>query len=224
MYVLSEFLKELYVALCGCENNLNSNIVRVHTRKLDTFGDLSFPQSPKNWIQYVDNNEYTNSASIFDCFCSKDLLMERSKNWPLTISNITFDSNDSNVILRLNRNKTFQVALNSALSLKSKYGAGCLPPNKNVHIAPIKSQIDFKKMSLSQLKLYFLQIVAERMLLFAKSDNTNTNISEIVANDNIVTVEILLSQDRNKNIVLCGPVLNEKGSKEISTTADKLFR
>lgn len=221
MYILFEFLKELYVALCGCENNLNSNIVRIHTRKLDTFGDLSFPQSVKNWIQYVDNEKYTNADSIFDCFCSKDSLIERSKTWSLIISSITFDSNDSNVILNLNRNKTFKVALNSTLSLKSKYGARCVWSNKNVHIAPFKGPTDFKEMSLSLLKLYFLQIVAERTLQFAKFDNASTNINKTVDN---VTVEISLNQDKNKNIVLCGPVLNEKGSKNISTTADKLFR
>lgn len=217
MCILNQLIEEVTAALTG-SRNADHNIVRVHTRKLQEFGDLSFPLDTKSWFKFLDKTHVENRRSIFECLLSKDEFQERSKEWVLSVENILV--NAENVVVRLDRQKTFTVVINAVLKDTVRYGAENVGLNKKVYIP--ENKVDFTKINLTDLKVYILQKIVINILQFA---NYNI-IKNCENNENVFTIKFSpnVAVQKNTCVITCGPILNEHGTKDVTTTAEQLYK
>jgi hypothetical protein len=214
------FIEDLHEYLTG-SRSVSGNIIRKHSKKLDQLGDISFPLNIKNWIQIVDKPKFNRDGehNIFDLLSpGKELnahlesLIEKSKSWCLTIKKCEVKNND--VHLYLNRPAVITLCITTVLQ-ESNYG---LPKYFQERIAITVDDslhCDSENMSLTQLRVHTIQSVASNII------NCLTD-SSLEANYNVKIK--LNSNEQEKNVLVCGSVLNEAGIKDAKTTAIELHK
>lgn len=212
--LLNELIENICESLTG-SRGAEHNIIRVHTRKLQELGDLSFPLDTKSWFKFVDKTHIENKNVIFDCKSTKDELVEGSKQWQLSIDNIVIK--EGNVVLYLNRNKAFKAVVNIAMEQSTNFGS--FGPELNKAVCIPQNPVDLSEIKLTELKMYLLQNVTNKILSF-----TGYNVSKNVLQHNNAALTLLFTTAGDKKAVTCGPVLNELGTKDTSTTAEQLYR
>lgn len=219
MYILNDLLENI-CELLTASRNTDHNIVRVHTRKLKVLGDLSFPADTKSWFKLLGKAHMENKNDIFDCVSSKDELQKASENWPLSIENVVLK--DGNVLLFLNKEKAFKAVINEALLKATDFGAENVGGGREVYIPQNTENIE--NISLTDLKVLLLQQIVGNILHFTKH-KVLKSASQV--NEKSLTLTFTSSNvasKQNEWVVMCGPVLNETGTKDLCTTAEKLYR
>lgn len=208
----------MFTALTGM-HSVDHNIIRVHTRKLQQLGDLSFPLSTKSWFRFIDKNCLENKSSIFSCHMCQNELQEKSKQWPLNIENIVIK--EGNAIIYLSRKNVFNVVIKTVMEQTNNFGSENVNSNKSVYIP--HSTIDFTKAHLTELKVHLLEQVTTNILLFTKHSICRNTVEN---NRNLLALSLASHEnsERNASHIKCGPVLNEHGSKDLSTTAEQLYK
>lgn len=207
--LVNDLIENICELLTGVRD-AEHNIVRVHTRKLQDLGDLSFPLDTKSWFKFVDKAHIENKNVIFDCKCTKNELVDASKHWDLSIDDVVIK--DANVVVYLNRKNTFKVVINNALDHATNFGLFAPQFNKEVCIP--QNSVDLTKINLTELKIHLLQNITSNILTFIGC-NVTKNFSQNA---------LLFTTSGCKNAVICGPVLNEFGTKDTNTTAEQLYR
>lgn len=221
MTMLEEFTNSLLQLLTNKTLLKNSNIVRIHTRKLEENGDLSFPISIKNWYKYLDTIEDFNEiATIFDYMHISDNnlnnqlkdIKEKTREWNINIEKIVVLNND--VHLFLNRPILLKFLSKEVLESKNKFGRNVLF-NDNINIQsskPLNLECD-----LTALRFNILSEVSQNLANFC----TYTPKSE----ENIVFhVGFSNNKENNHRNIICGPIINEDGVKDVKTTAIQLLK
>lgn len=213
MCVLNELIESICELLIGSRNT-DHNIIRVHTRKLQKFGDLSFPLSSKNWFKFVDKSHIKNSSNIFAYKVTKNELLEQSLDWTLSIESILI-KDDDNVVVYLNQKKAFKAGIKHALTQARNFGSNCVEMAKDVYVP--HNTVNLAKINLTELKLHILQSVTRNILAF-----NNYNVTESDSN-NVLKLSFT-STNGQKQAITCGSVLNELGTKDTTTTAEQFYR
>lgn len=193
MCILNDLIENICETLTGFRSSQH-NIIRIHTRKLQELGDLSFPLDTKSWFQFVDKRHIVNKNTIFECKSTKEELIAKSKDWSLSIDSVLI-KND-NVIVFLVRKQTFQNVINKVMIEQGSFGS----ENTNSVVCAPQNSVDFSKIHLTGLKIHLIQ-------------NFSINIINFL---NCKTEEVLCGN--------CGCVLNENGCKDLKTTAEELYR
>lgn len=187
------------------------NIIRVHTRKLEELGDLSFPLDTKNWYRFIDKGYTENKNTIFECLLCQEELQEKSRMWHLSIQSIAI--NNGNVAIYLNKEKAFRVVINSVMNQTTRYGSeNCL----NRYVSVRMAATDYALINLTSLKIHLLQIVVSKIAMFLNPG----------VRDEVLTLEFTSGRSSrigNHCCISCGPVLNERYSKDLCTTAQQLY-
>lgn len=219
MNKVESFVGELqyYLSQNQCET---CTIIRKHSKKLETLGDLSFPICISNWYIMLDTKNLENTGSTIFDYRNKDLSIEThcneiikaSLNWSLKIDRISVLSPNAHIFLEKST-FLFVEVLKEILDTTIEYGsAKCL--NKKYKILMF---FDEKVLNndLTYLRLTLLKSTASNLIQNCSSCNIEEPENEI---------NITLSNKCSSQInVLCGPVLNNKGLKT-STTADELYK
>jgi hypothetical protein len=214
------FIEDLHEYLTG-SRSVSGNIIRKHSKKLDQLGDISFPLNIKNWTQIVDKPKFNRDGehNIFDLLSpGKELnahlesLIEKSKSWCLTIKKCEVKNND--VHLYLNRPAVITLCITTVLQ-EGNYG---LPKYFQERIAITVDDslhCDSENMSLTQLRVHTIQSVASNIINCLSDSSLEANYN----------VKIKLnSNEQEKNVLVCGSVLNEAGIKDAKTTAIELHK
>lgn len=206
---------QYYLTQNSCEG---CNIIRKHSKKLEQLGDVSFPININNWHQLLDNGSIPKDAlTIFDYInkginleqqCNK--LKEATKNWSLIIDKISVIAPNAHIFLKRSP-VLFVNVLEEVLCIDTKYGLSkCLYKNYEIKTCDIKK--DIVDCDLTVLRLDLLKKTANSFINEFSQHNTEFQGFQ---------VKISLSHKcSNGKNVLCGPVLNEKGMKTLTTTGE----
>lgn len=225
MCVLSEFVQEIYKHLTGKYPHHNANIIRIHTRKLEQLGDLSFPKNLTNWQCLLNDTKLEPGQCIFNYLSSENTLIEKSFQWSISIAKIVH--NGRNVALHVDRQNVFQSTIKNVLHLKSKYGSHSIKLHKRIIMMPKDITNHFSKINLSELKLNILEKTIMTLLQFTENFNAFTKQGASDSKGDFVHIKFSLTSTKNdltNKTLLCGAVLNESGSKDFTTTAEELLR
>lgn len=225
MCMLNDFISHLYKHLTGTEPHENTNIIRVHTRKLDLLGDLSFPGILKNWYHLVDKSKYEDEQNIFNYLSSESKLIENSQQWSIRILKVLH--NDKNVALYIDKPSTFKSAIRDVIHLKAKYGSNSVQLKKKVVISSKDLTVhNLPEINLSELKLNVLVKTTARLLQFTSNMYNCEEHLVNVKDDNVRICFSLKSctNDPTNKTILCGAVLDDTGSKDFTTTAEEFIR
>lgn len=209
--LINNLIEDICESLTGVRD-AEHNIVRVHTRKLQQLGDLSFPLDTKSWFKFVDKAHIENKNVIFDCKSTKDELIQASKHWELSIDDVVIK--EGNVVVYLNRRNAFKVAINCVIQQATNFGLFAAQFNRKVCIP--QNSVDLSKIDLTELKIHLLQNVTSNILTFI-----GCHVSKNILPNNL---KLSFTTSGEKNAVTCGPVLNELGTKDINTTAQQFYR
>lgn len=220
--MLRDFTSELYKHLTGADPHENSKIIRVHTRKLDVLGDLSFPGVFKNWYHLVDKNKYEGEQNLFSCLSCESTLIESSRQWSILISKVVHD--DKNVALHFDKQSTFRSAIRNVLHLKAKYGCNSVQLSKRI-VMNFRDLIsnNLADVNLSELKLNVVEKTVAKLLQFTNNAYDCERESATIQ-DNSVQINFSLKSATDNNTVFCGAVLGDSGSKDFTTTAEEFIR
>lgn len=207
-------MERVCVTLTGVSDT-SHNIVRVHSRKLEVLGDLSFPADKQSWCRLVSGSSAEASDSIFGYLVSKDEFEKESRGWPLKLESVTLK--EGNVVVRLNRKNAFKVVVGKVLDSKSEFGSEDVGRSKTVHV----SQHTYSpNMNLTDLKVYLAETVTKNLLSF-----TNHKVTDRFTSNLGLTLEFSCSSANrtNNRKIICGPVLNDNHVKDLCTTAEQLY-
>lgn len=218
MSFIDDFTNKLYIYLTGKENN-KSNIIRIHTRKLQESGELSFPLKISNWCSLIGKTTHQNDT-IFN-FLSEiehndaNKLILASQNWHLNIDKC--DIIKDNVYIYLNRTRTFKTVIKSALLENTKtYGAVSTCKNLKFSVKCDDFNSDCDDIRLSELRLKLLTQISKNIIQFCDGI-----ISETDTDFNII---FTVKSSNSSNKCLCGAVLNTEGVKDVVTTAEQFYK
>lgn len=219
--VLEDFINNLLNLLTNRPLLKCSQIIRIHTRKLEENGDLSFPLSIKNWYNYLDTIEDLNEIiTIFDYMqISNSNLDEqlkeieiKTKDWLIRINKSAIEQN--NVILHLNRESVFKLLTTQVLQQKEDYGK-CELFKETINVRcckPISLDCD-----LTTLRLNILAEVVQNLIHFcAITPKTPETVT--------ISVTLNNNKDTEEKRIICGPIMNEDGVKDAKTTAIQLLK
>lgn len=214
---LELFVEDLlyYLSKDKCED---CSIIRKHSKKLEKLGDISFPINITNWYSILNKHNQEDSVTIFD-YRNRDInledqcnqLKEASINWPLKIDRISVLSPNVSVFLNRSSLLIFEV-LQEVLDTKVEYGTIiCLNKKYDIKTCNIKEDSS----DLTSLRLLLLKNTANNFV--NRFSHNNDHTPKIKVN---ITLNQKCSVQEN---VLCGPILNENGSKT-SVTAEALYK
>lgn len=219
MNKLDNSMKDLMIYLTNTVFE-DCNIIRKHSKKLEQLGDLSFPLNINNWHQFlisvtipkevVTVLDYKNVGKDIDVQCSE--LIKASEEWSFSINKVIILSANAHIFF--NRSSDLcALVLKEVFNTTAEYGSGHI---LRTHIK-ITPKIDAKihlNCDLTILRLKILLQTGEN-LIKKLSINTNSLSSEI---------EITLDhKSSNQYNILCGPVLNDKGTKN-TMTSEQLYK
>lgn len=210
--ILEEFISYLNTYLIGSSQN-DSNIIRKHTKKLETLGDISLPLDIKNWHHLLDSGNDICGSNIFDYLHSvKPLeshikeLQDASKDWKICISNLNIVDNDLSIFLC--RNSVFTHTIPNVIKLGTRYGANKILNHKiDVSIEGNDHR------NLTQLRLSILYTTLNNFISQCVDENATEQY----------TIHLSTKTNGNSPHILCGPILNKQGIKDMTTTSDELF-
>lgn len=218
MDCLETFLNELYTYLTGKPND-KTNIVRLHTRKLQECGELSFPLHINSWCSLVGKNEVKN-GTIFK-FLNPDeddninKLISTSQSWILRIDKCEIVNN--NLVMYLNRATTFESVIRTVLNKNVEFGSNSMCKNLNIIVDCDASSTDSSE-NLSELRLKLLTQVSKNLIIFSEGV-----IVDKQSNPDFC-VNFSLKSSSDSKTCLCGPVLNKNGVKDVITTSDDFYK
>lgn len=216
---LESFVGELqhYLTQNKCET---CTVIRKHSKKLGTLGDLSFPINISNWYILLDTENLENTGCTILDYRNKDLsvemhcneLIKTSLNWSIKIDRITVLPPNAHIFIEKS-NFLFVEVLKDILNTDSEYGSvKCL--NKRYKILTCDEKNKFSN-DLTYLRLNLLKNTANNLI---------RNCSNCTSEEAEVMVHITLAKTcPSEIVVLCGPVLNSSGLKT-STIADELYK
>lgn len=222
MCFLSDLVVKLEEYLTGNAND--SKIIKIHSRRLDELGDLSFPASVNNWKRVLKNPLVPNDDDILTC-AHKRLhgdqtqdavvaLITISENWLIKISKCV--RRDSHYHVFLDRHKAYENCIVTILKSGNQYGSeNKLPCNVTLTIEN-ESDKQFGE-NLTELRVKYLKLVTANVVRFIGTPKKE--------NDEQKTVEFTLksgktTKSNNKIAIYCGPVLNETGVKSTARTTE----
>ncbi|KAI4458715.1 dalrd3 protein [Holotrichia oblita] len=216
MFFIDDFINKLYIYLTGKENN-SSNIIRVHTRKLQESGELSFPLKIGNWCSLIGKND--RNDTIFNLLSETEgedvnKLVTASQSWSLSVDKCEIIKD--NVYIYLNRTSTFKAVIRSIILDNTKnYGAVLTCKDLKFSVKCDDLNNDSDDIKLSELRLKLLTQIAKNIVQFCGG----------IICDNDADFNIVFSVKSSKlgGNCLCGAVLNTKGVKEIVTTAKEFY-
>lgn len=214
MCILNELIENICESLTGLRDSKH-NIVRVHTRKIEKLGDLSFPLDSKNWFKLLGKNQIENeNKEIFSYKLTKDELIARSKQWKLCVNCISVK--DGNALVFLNRKRAFKLVINTVLEEGINFGSSENSElNKEICIPP--ESVDLTKINLTELKTYLLKNVTKNLLNFCHYKITDCESEN--------TLNLQFTCGGHKDAITCGCVLNENcGKKNCDVTAEQFYR
>lgn len=204
-----------------------NHIIRIHTKKLELLGEISFPLNIKNWHSIIDqknedlitiidhiavNQSLSNiSQTTLEPFITH--LKCESQNWGVSVNNVKIIKD--NVHFYFKKPIAFCKTIHDCLSMGQSYGAIEQGPKVLFHIFNEEQYCDNSaEMTLTHLRLITLKKVAQKLTEFKLNPLQDSNI-----------IEMKLTTKRNSDTdILCGNVLNENGKKDSTTSAEELIR
>ncbi|KAJ8921744.1 hypothetical protein NQ315_010654 [Exocentrus adspersus] len=224
MYTLEEYISNLLNTLTDTKDNIT--IIRRHSRKLEQLGDISFPLDIKNWYHLIDRHCVDNNVvNIFqykvvgngDISSYIRELKRKCKDFHMDIQDIIVKGND--VHIYLNRSTLlYRSTITDVLTKCGSYGS-CNIFNTRIDVECDCNTMEKSlfELDLSTLRLLELKDVALNFLDFTteKGESNNTSFEVIFTSNSS-------RKCKNAKPILCGPVLNEKGVKEVNITMQQL--
>ncbi|CAG9859013.1 unnamed protein product [Phyllotreta striolata] len=215
--VLEEFISNIQEFLTG-PNCVQHNLIRRHTKKLNELGDVSFPLNINNWYQYIDSTAGSKSdvSSIIhynhphsDDEVAKRLIEDSSK-WTIEVKEVIYRNNDAHVFIKRSSN-LYRAVIKQVLDLNDKFGSSDLFKNNvKLKIIPDVDESNTQQLDLSTLRIILLKDIATNFIQLTTSDNTEGESLIYLVKNSI----------DNSKCILCGPVINEKGTKSSYTTSE----
>ncbi|KAL3274060.1 hypothetical protein HHI36_015479 [Cryptolaemus montrouzieri] len=225
IYVLDNILYDIHLYIRVPVDE--SNIIRIHSKKLETLGEISFPLNIKNWYRLIDIKVH-NAKTILE-YASSDVpeqlgesnnamniekLRKESEKWFIKLNRASLDKDSVHIYLE--RSISFKETIKQSLKLGQEYGA--------VHrICRLKADINIEEysdintneMTLTNLRMLILQKVIKNLTQFQLNCNNKT--------EKLVSFNLSV-QKRNENEYLCGSVVDTNGTKDVSTLAGDLYK
>nr|CAH7759425.1 unnamed protein product [Callosobruchus chinensis] len=213
MSLLESFLLQLQNYLVASEEN-NHNIIRKHTKKLETLGDISFPLNIDNWHRLLDRESVSTLRTIFE-YNKVDIvgLKSSSAEWSISVSDIKIT--ESNIHLFLNRSgETFKASICEVLTSQENYGS-CNIFDYTICIETKEPDVPVDDMDVSNLRINILKGVTNNFIEKFTCETTSDQCRKIIISQSPL--------EEVKRFLLCGPVLDHEGKKS-TMTAGELFR
>lgn len=235
MNSINEFYHKFYKYLINEEIHSSCNILRCHTDKFKTIGELSFPQDTNVWkclLKAKNNNNSTTTTDkdkeeVLDVDNFKEKinnLIEESTKWLLPISSVKIIDNRYHIFL--DRERIMKAILYSVIENETDYGLLTDEKKKNliINIKKEPSTIDGP-----------LKVTEHRLNLIYDVIVNLTNLSSFtITNDTkgseINSVIYLGTKSNVKGIefdhkIVCGAVYDPKfGTKAATITADEYIK
>nr|CAI5864120.1 unnamed protein product [Callosobruchus analis] len=214
MSLFESFLLQLQDYLVGSKEN-NHNIIRKHTKKLESLGDISFPLKIDNWHRLLDKDSISNLRTIFE-YNKVDItqLKSNSAEWSISISDIKI-TEKSNIHLFLKRSgETFKSAICEVLTGQENYGF-CKIFDNAICVEATVSGVPVDDMDITNLRLHILEGVMNNFIEKFSCRPSSDQCSKIIISQ--------ISLEETKRFLLCGPVLDHEGKKS-TMVAGELFR
>ncbi|VEN54608.1 unnamed protein product [Callosobruchus maculatus] len=213
MSLLESFLLQLQNYLVASTEN-NHNIIRKHTKKLETLGDISFPSKIDNWHRLLNKDSISSLRTIFE-YNKVDIeqLTSKSAEWTISVSDIR--TTESNVHLFLNRSgETFRAAICGALTDQENYGF-CKIFNYTICIETTVPDVPVDDMDVSNLRIHILEGVTNNFIEKFTCKTASDQCSKITISQSPL--------EKANKFILCGPVVDHEGKKSTMVAGD-LFR
>lgn len=204
MKEFNEFLSTLTNFTTGVTTITNP--VRLHTRKLDSLGDLSFKCDEYEKLGATKQESLT------------DLLISASKSWPISIGSYTF-TNDV-LSLFINRVACFKYCIATILRENSAYGCQLLDFKCTISVQNDFQYDDVMSLGLTKLRAVLLKDTIVRILEF------NRCLVSTTPEQSSKNIKVSLGGSRNDDTILSGHVTVAKNSSfDCSTvTASEFYR
>lgn len=220
MSLNEDFLCPLFKFLTNGVFNINHNILKIHSRKLEENGDVSFPLNFQIWKKILKTEENCNTILDYLFTCNKryqnvsckDILLKESKNWPICLENCIFKDN---AILFLQRAVVFKLGIQRVLKEGHKFGSS----HSDLKIAIEMDDIG-TEMNLSELRMKILREVTGNLVNFIIGDCNNSKECKKQEITDVRTLRFTLKSN-NLNTTYCGPVLDSKNSKKHNLSVEE---
>lgn len=205
---LKEFTKNLNNLLTGHDEDEQGTLIKKHSSNLHAFGEFSFPNTVKPWHEYMHEEADCNFLTYIRK--GADDIINASKEWKLSVKNVKF-INDR-VHLFLDRRTAIQVGLE------------CCAANNNWIIQKLndKQDVAYIDPSCDGASITALRV---KCLVHAINGIVAINSKDLPKATTVVVTSKSLSNCDERQIVLCGPVLNAKTNlKENNLSGDDFIK
>ncbi|XP_066143132.1 DALR anticodon-binding domain-containing protein 3 [Euwallacea fornicatus] len=219
MNPLTHYIETIYNILLGYTPNEEETLIKMHTRYLEELGDMSFPIPLKNWYHFTKKPQNSECETIFQYKLKEndvdDALQQLVKHLNVVLLNVCcFKTIKNSAHLFLERPILFHEGIQKVLNSNSTYGQYHLF-KRNIKLIIANSAYLSKNhniMDLTTLRLLIIKETIERLLTLT----TNCDSKDFI--------EVTISQNNNtKPTIVCGPVLNELGIKDLEHKAIDFF-
>ncbi|XP_044748221.1 DALR anticodon-binding domain-containing protein 3 [Coccinella septempunctata] len=206
---------------------LKNNIIRIHTKKIEQLGEISFPLKMKNWpdiIEHKNENlstvsdseiieQSSQNTSEVDLQLSVGDLKCESEKWCLPLTDVRIIKD--NIHLYFRRQRAFQETIQSCFSMERNYGAIQDCPKYSLHIYDEKYSLSqYTEIDLTYLRMIILKKVIQNLIDFKLQHCSDSQ-----------SIKLYLSNKRYSDTsILCGYVINGNGKKDSILSAEELFR
>ncbi|XP_066262359.1 DALR anticodon-binding domain-containing protein 3 [Euwallacea similis] len=219
MNPLTHHIETVYNILLGYIPNEEETLIKMHTRNLEELGDMSFPIPLKNWSHLIKKPQNSYCETIFQYKLQENdvnnALLQLMKHLNAGIGKMrTFKTIKSSAHLFLERPILFHEGIKKALNSNSTYGQYQLF-KRNIKLTIANSEHlseNHNLMDLTTLRLQIIKETIERILILTTPFDL----------ENFIEITISQSNDTKPTIV-CGPVLNELGVKDLEHKAIDFF-
>lgn len=210
--ILGIFINNIFYYITG-KNVSKGSLIKKHSEKLETNGDLSFPYTSKSWHEHKSNFvKHIEDADILKCL-GKSIqdLKNESLQWCLSISEITMQAD--RYFIYLNRIKTIEQCL--------------LIEENNCNLLFNKLQNSIGNVICDTYCEQSNSLTALRVRCIKKAIENLCNV--ILTNYSSYPLIFVTNKTsnlpQNYHLVLCGSVLNAKtGTKEKIICSNKYIQ
>lgn len=212
---LNECINNLYKIITDEIPTDDETLIKMHTKYLEELGDVSFPVPMKNWYHLVRKPSENEADTIFNYKLKEDdvdLALQRiiAQLSPFSAKIRTYKVIKTSVHLFLERPLLFSYGIRRVLADGDKFGKWLLF-SKCIRL-DTETIRDVEEADLTTLRQHILKCTIENLLELT----ANTESKEIIF--------INLSQNaKSSPNILCGPVVNDKGVKDVTHKAADFF-
>lgn len=188
-----------------------STLIRIHNEKLLQFGDISFPNKPEIWFNYLPSNRLLNEAA-FKISCAannadeeKQKFLNAAKEWPFPVAKL--EVRLERIHLYLGRHTIMQSLIKESITNEA-YGH-LKKGNKLVHLQNL-SLAGAREQDLSFYRAKLVHQVLQKLLKYSRYENVEHKPDKLgqesVIELQVESVASKCAQTTDNKVVKCGLV------------------